>query len=248
MSIFSRELEKTLHRMIQEANERKHEYATLEHLLYALTYDEYALEIFNACNVNIEKLRASTLNYINTELKSLEWDGIDAKPTAIVQRVIQRAVIYCQASGKAEVNSGNILTALFSERQSWAISFLQEQDLTKYDVVNYISHGIKTRKDAPMTINTDKILKSLQENPEDWDNTYIVSDWLICKDITLNLAFKDVQVFIQKPGKETLVISLRNDKNKEEIKRLALQILEKNNPKIKENEAQDIIDETFKEK
>src|SRR3954469_11585658 len=99
-----------------------------------------------ACEVDLNALKKSLLNYLDTELKSLVVDdGEDAKPTAGFQRVIQRAVIHVQSSGRDEVTGANVLVAIFSERESHAAYFLQEQDMTRYDAVNYISHGISKR-------------------------------------------------------------------------------------------------------
>jgi ATP-dependent Clp protease ATP-binding subunit ClpA len=126
---FSRNLEETLNRAVGYANQRKHEYATLEHLLLALTDDQDAASVMRACNVDLAALKRSVLNYVDNELKSLVVeDGEDAKPTAGFQRVIQRAVIHVQSSGRDEVSGANVLVAVFSERESHAAFFLQEQD------------------------------------------------------------------------------------------------------------------------
>ena len=128
------------------ANERHHEYATLEHLLLALIDDQDAAAVMRACNVDLDKLRRSLIAYLETELDNLVTDGSeDSKPTAGFQRVIQRAVIHVQSSGREEVTGANVLVAIFAERESHAAYFLQEQDMTRYDAVNYISHGIAKR-------------------------------------------------------------------------------------------------------
>ena len=143
MPSFSRHLEETLHRAVAYANQRHHEYATLEHLLLSLTDDEEGAAVMKACNVDLAALKKSLVNYLDVELKSLVVeDGEDAKPTAGFQRVIQRAVIHVQSSGRDEVTGANVLVAVFSERESHAAFFLQEQDMTRYDAVNYIAHGI----------------------------------------------------------------------------------------------------------
>jgi ATP-dependent Clp protease ATP-binding subunit ClpA len=140
---FSRNLEETLHRAVAYANQRKHEYATLEHLLLSLTDDQEASGVMRACDVDLPSLKKSLLEYLDTELKSLIVDaGEDAKPTAGFQRAIQRAVIHVQSSGRDEVTGANVLVAIFSERESHAAYFLQEQDMTRYDAVNFIAHGI----------------------------------------------------------------------------------------------------------
>jgi len=143
---FSRSLEKALHHALALANERHQEYATLEHLLLALTDDQDAAAVMRACNVDIDILRRSLTEYIDAELANLAAEGDeDSKPTAGFQRVIQRAVIHVQSSGREEVTGANVLVAIFAERESHAAYFLQEQDMTRYDAVNYISHGIAKR-------------------------------------------------------------------------------------------------------
>ncbi len=149
MPSFSRQLEESLHRAVAYANQRKHEYATLEHLLLSLVDDEEAAGVMRACDVDLATLRTTLTNYVDTELRSLVVDdGEDAKPTAGFQRVIQRAVIHVQSSGRDEVTGANVLVAIFSERESHAAYFLQEQDMTRYDAVNYIAHGIAKKAGA----------------------------------------------------------------------------------------------------
>jgi ATP-dependent Clp protease ATP-binding subunit ClpA len=141
--MLSRTLEKTLRRALALANARQHEYATLEHLLMALTEDQDALAVLKACTVEVERLRASLMDFLDHELSGLAVEGtVDAKPTAGFQRVIQRAAIHVQSSGRQEVTGANVLVALFSERESHAVFFLQEQNMTRLDAVNYIAHGI----------------------------------------------------------------------------------------------------------
>ncbi|HEX9489208.1 MAG TPA: Clp protease N-terminal domain-containing protein, partial [Stellaceae bacterium] len=141
--MLSRNLEKTLHRALAYANERRHEYATLEHLLLALTEDQDAVAVLRACTVDIEKLRRDLTGYVDNELVNLVSNNVeDAKPTASFQRVLQRAAIHVQSSGREEVTGANVLVAMFAERESHAVYFLQEQDMTRFDAVNYISHGI----------------------------------------------------------------------------------------------------------
>ncbi len=146
MPTFSRSLEQSLHRALALANERHHEYATLEHLLLSLVDDQDAAAVMRACNVDMDKLRRNLVEYVDSELENLVQSGSDdSKPTAGFQRVIQRAVIHVQSSGREEVTGANVLVAIFAERESHAAYFLQEQDMTRYDAVNYISHGIAKR-------------------------------------------------------------------------------------------------------
>ena len=134
MPTFSQSLEQSLHRALAIANERHHQYATLEHLLLSLVDDSDAAAVMRACSVDLDKLRTSLVNYLETEFENLVTDGADdAKPTAGFQRVIQRAVIHVQSSGREEVTGANVLIAIFAERESHAAYFLQEQDMTRYD-------------------------------------------------------------------------------------------------------------------
>lgn len=146
MPSLSRSLEQALHRAIKLASDRHHEYATLEHLLLALTDDTDAGQVMKACNVDIDALRLLLVKYIDEELLTLVIeDGEDAKPTTGFQRVVQRAVLHVQNSGRDEVTGANVLVALFTERESHAVYFLQEQNMTRLDAVSYISHGIAKR-------------------------------------------------------------------------------------------------------
>ncbi|MBB1247616.1 ATP-dependent Clp protease ATP-binding subunit ClpA [Rhizobium sp. G21] len=146
MPTFSSSLEKALHRALTLANERRHEYATLEHLLLSLIDDGDAAAVMRACSVDLDKLRKTVTDYVDNDLANLAtgYDE-DSKPTSGFQRVIQRAVIHVQSSGREEVTGANVLVAIFAERESHAAYFLQEQDMTRYDAVNYISHGIAKR-------------------------------------------------------------------------------------------------------
>ncbi|MFL6690165.1 MAG: ATP-dependent Clp protease ATP-binding subunit ClpA [Alphaproteobacteria bacterium] len=146
MPSLSRSLEQALHRAIKLASDRHHEYATLEHLLLALIDDGDAQQVMKACNVNLDALRVSLRKYVDEELVTLVIeDGEDAKPTTGFQRVVQRAVLHVQNSGRDEVTGANVLVALFTERESHAVFFLQEQNMTRLDAVSYISHGIAKR-------------------------------------------------------------------------------------------------------
>ena len=156
MPSFSKSLELVLHKALSLANERRHEYATLEHLLLGLTEERDAVAVMRACGVDIDLLRRNLLDYLDGELSSLVMAAPgDAKPTAGFQRVIQRAVIHVQSSGREEVTGANILVAIFAERESYAAYFLQEQDMTRYDAVNYISHGIAKRPVTPDPASVD---------------------------------------------------------------------------------------------
>ncbi|QZD87075.1 ATP-dependent Clp protease ATP-binding subunit ClpA [Qipengyuania psychrotolerans] len=143
MPSFAANLEKTLHAALTDAGERRHEYATLEHLLLALIGDEDAAEVMTSCGVELTELTNVVTQYLEQEYQSLKSDdGADPQPTAGFQRVIQRAILHVQSSGKDTVTGANVLVALFSERDSYAVYFLQQQDMSRLDAVSFISHGI----------------------------------------------------------------------------------------------------------
>ena len=154
MPAISQNLENSLHSALALANEYHHEYATLEHLLYALTDDDDAVAVMRACGVELEALRQTIADYFDRELANMvNEEGADSKPTAGFQRAVQRAIIHVQSSGREEVTGANVLVAIYSERDSHAAYFLQEQDMTRLDAVNYISHGVAkaTGEEMPRT-------------------------------------------------------------------------------------------------
>ena len=144
MPSFSNTLEQAIHAALAQANARRHELATLEHLLLALLEEPDATKVMKACGVDLDALRVTLEEFIEDELSTLvtEVDGSEAVPTAAFQRVIQRAAIHVQSSGRTEVTGANVLVAIFAERESNAAYFLQEQDMTRYDAVNFIAHGV----------------------------------------------------------------------------------------------------------
>ncbi|MCI4665423.1 MAG: ATP-dependent Clp protease ATP-binding subunit ClpA [Neomegalonema sp.] len=144
MPSFTRTLEDAIHRAVALANIRRHEFATLEHLLLSLIDEADAAKVMRACGVDLAKLRADLTKHLDEDLASLVSDeeGAEASPTTSFQRVIQRAAIHVQSSGRTEVTGANVLVAIFAERESHAAFFLQEQDMTRFDAVNFISHGV----------------------------------------------------------------------------------------------------------
>ncbi|WP_188055912.1 ATP-dependent Clp protease ATP-binding subunit ClpA [Sphingosinithalassobacter sp. CS137] len=143
MPSFASALESTLHKALEAASARRHEYATLEHLLLALVDDEHASKVMSACGVDLGELKTTVAHYLDTELEALKVDQVtDPSPTSGFQRVVQRAILHVQSSGRDEVTGGNVLVALFSERESYAVYFLQQQDMSRLDAVSYISHGV----------------------------------------------------------------------------------------------------------
>ncbi len=166
--MLSRNLEQTLHRALSLAGERRHEYATLEHLLLALTEDADAMTVFRACGVDVDRLRGDVTEFLDRDMAGLITDRTaEPKPTAGFQRVVQRAAIHVQSSGREEVTGANVLVALFSERESHAVYFLQTQDMTRLDAVNFISHGIAKAPglSAPRPVGTNTDGETREERP-----------------------------------------------------------------------------------
>ncbi len=163
MPSFAESLEATLHQALTNATERSHEYATLEHLLLALIDDDDAAQVMRACGVDLNDLSEAVKQYLDSELDSLRVDGkIDPSPTSGFQRVVQRAILHVQSSGKNLVTGANVLVALFSERESYAVYFLQQQDMSRLDAVSFISHGVG--KDG--TSSEPRELQGMEEGEE----------------------------------------------------------------------------------
>src|SRR5512144_425568 len=150
MPSFASALESTLHKALEAASSRRHEYATLEHLLLALVDDEHASKVMSACGVDLGDLKNTVAQYLDTELEALKVENAtDPSPTSGFQRVVQRAILHVQSSGRDEVTGANVLVALFSERESYAVYFLQQQDMSRLDAVTYISHGVGKGASSP---------------------------------------------------------------------------------------------------
>ncbi len=161
MPSFSSHLEDVLQRALGYANERAHEYITLEHLLLALLDDRDAAAVMRACDVDLDELRADLTHYLDNELTSLVVKGgTEATPTTGFQRVIHRAIIHVQSSGREEVTGANVLIAIFAERESHAAYFLHKQDMTRFDAVQYMSHGIAKRPD----LSTPRSVRGVEED------------------------------------------------------------------------------------
>jgi len=190
--MLSRNLEKSLHRALAQANDRNHEYATLEHLLMALTEDQDAIAVLKACGVDIDKLTDDLKGYLDDELSNLVVDGLDdPKPTASFQRVVQRAAIHVQSSGRQEVTGANVLVAMFSERESHAVYYLQEQDMSRFDAVNYISHGIAK---VPGRSENRSVRGSDEEGGEDEDGNKSAGEALDTYCVNLNQKAADGKI------------------------------------------------------
>ena len=174
MPSFAESLEATLHNALKHAGDRAHEYATLEHLLLALIDDADAAKVMQACGVDLGELSDIVITYLDSELESLKVDGkVDPSPTSGFQRVVQRAILHVQSSGKDVVTGANVLVALFSERESYAVYFLQQQDMSRLDAVSYISHGIG--KDGKLA-EPRQISGSEQKNDDEGGETKTKKD------------------------------------------------------------------------
>ncbi|MGH1465969.1 MAG: ATP-dependent Clp protease ATP-binding subunit ClpA [Cognatishimia sp.] len=200
MPSFSTTLEQAIHAALAQANARRHEFATLEHLLLSLLEEPDALRVMQACSVDTEELRQTLHEFIEEDLANLVTDieGSEAVPTAAFQRVIQRAAIHVQSSGRSEVTGANVLVAIFAERESNAAYFLQEQDMTRYDAVNYIAHGVA--KDAafgesrPVTGSDDEEEAVSSSGPQDEKKESALSKY--CVDLNTKARAGDVDPLI----------------------------------------------------
>ncbi len=162
--MLSRNLEQSLHRALTLATERNHEYATLEHLLLALTDDQDSIAVMRACGVQVDQLKKDLTEFVDVELQNLITPRMtEPKPTASFQRVVQRAAIHVQSSGREEVTGANVLVAIFSEREAHAVYFLQMHDMSRLDAVNYISHGIAKVPGYSQTRAADGVDQDAQE-------------------------------------------------------------------------------------
>ena len=148
IKVITENLEQTIKRAISYATDRQHQYATLEHFLLALIDDKEALEVLKACKINLTNLKTNLTEYLNKELKNIVAShSQEAEPSASFQRVLQRAAIHMQSSEGAKIDGSNVLVSLFSERESHAVYFLQKQEMTRLDAINFISHGIEKGTD-----------------------------------------------------------------------------------------------------
>ena len=148
--MIAQELEVSLHMAFMEARQKRHEFITVEHLLLALVDNPSASEVIKACAANVDDLRKQLANFVTEHTPILAGEEVDTQPTLGFQRVIQRAILHVQSSGKKEVTGANVLVAIFGEKDSHAVYFLNQKGISRLDVVNFISHGIsKTPQAAP---------------------------------------------------------------------------------------------------
>ncbi|MGZ5228433.1 MAG: ATP-dependent Clp protease ATP-binding subunit ClpA [Burkholderiales bacterium] len=149
--MIAQELEVSLHMAFMEARQKRHEFITVEHLLLALLDNPSASEVLRACAADIDDLRKLLSDFVTEHTPILAGDDVDTQPTLGFQRVIQRAILHVQSSGKKEVTGANVLVAIFGEKDSHAVYFLHQKGVTRLDVVNYISHGISKVPQAQQT-------------------------------------------------------------------------------------------------
>jgi ATP-dependent Clp protease ATP-binding subunit ClpA len=154
--MIAQELEVSLHMAFMEARQKRHEFITVEHLLLALLDNPSASEVLRACAADIDDLRKLLTDFVTEHTPILTGEEVDTQPTLGFQRVIQRAILHVQSSGKKEVTGANVLVAIFGEKDSHAVYFLHQKGVTRLDVVNYISHGIsKVPQAAPSKSDAD---------------------------------------------------------------------------------------------
>jgi ATP-dependent Clp protease ATP-binding subunit ClpA len=154
--MIAQELEVSLHMAFMEARQKRHEFITVEHLLLALLDNPSASEVLRACAADIDELRKLLTDFVTEHTPILTGEEVDTQPTLGFQRVIQRAILHVQSSGKKEVTGANVLVAIFGEKDSHAVYFLHQKGVTRLDVVNYISHGIsKVPQAAPSKSDAD---------------------------------------------------------------------------------------------
>lgn len=219
--MLSKNLEISLHRALALAKKYRHEYATLEHLLYALTDDPDAAAVMRGCGINLNDIKKHLSEFMENELTSLVVDEVEeSRPTAGFQRVIHRAAIHVQSAGKSEVTGANVLVALFSERDSHAVFFLQEQELSRLDVVNYISHGIvkygDNQKIAEWRRDIDtEDSESLErpQAPKDKDKNDALSQYCINLNKKAEAGKTDILVGREEEVERTIQILARRTKN-----------------------------------
>ena len=173
--MLNKDLEVSLNSAFQQAKKSRHEFMTVEHLLLALLDNPSAIEALEACTANLQILRKKILDFINetTPMIPISEEDRETQPTLGFQRVLQRAVFHVQSSGKSEVNGSNVLVAIFSEQESQAAYILKKENITRLDIVNFISHGIgKTEKEE--NIQTENFGEQQTEEPRVIENFQLI--------------------------------------------------------------------------
>lgn len=155
--MIAQELEVSLHMAFMDARQKRHELITVEHLLLAMIDNPTAADVLRACGANLDNLRSELNHYIEEHTPMMGGDEeVDTQPTLGFQRVIQRAILHVQSSGKKEVTGANVLVAIYGEKDSHAVFFLHQQGVTRLDVVNYISHGVAKMAEEAKRAETEQ--------------------------------------------------------------------------------------------
>src|SRR6266446_6914480 len=164
--MISRELQVTLQLAMTEALSRRNEYVCLEHLLYAMLHDATASNILQQCGADLDKLRGALKKYLDEKIEKLPGSvEIAPRYSLAVQRVLQRAAAHVQSSGRQEINGANVLVAIFAEADSHAVYFLQEEEVSRYDVINFISHGV-----SKIGSDEDRVTRGTDEEVDEEGN------------------------------------------------------------------------------
>ncbi|MFL2801863.1 MAG: ATP-dependent Clp protease ATP-binding subunit ClpA [Paracoccaceae bacterium] len=202
MPSFSKSLENCIHTSLGIANDHKHELTTLEHLLLALIDEPDAAKVMEACNVNLGILKKKVADFIKKELGNLisQVEGTESVPTTGFQRVIQRAAIHVQSSGRNEVTGANVLVAIFAERESHAAFFLQEQEMTRYDAVNFIAHGVAKNPNFSEERKISGLNEELEELGEENKNDKESALKKYCKNLNEEAQAKRIDPLIGREG------------------------------------------------
>ena len=210
--MISDELEKTLQRTQKFAKSLKHQYMTLEHLLISMLDDIDVIKVLDACVIDKDKLRKNLEKFVEDNLNDLINDSSEneVKPTLGFQRVIQRAVIHVQSSGKEEANAANVLVAIFSERESHAVYFLQQENLNRLDVVNYLSHGIEKENEKD---DFDQMLNDYPNNNQQKKPNEIIDKF--CVDLNKKALSGKIDPIIGRESEinRTIHVLARRNKN-----------------------------------
>ena len=210
----SQNLEETVRRAVAYASDRRHEFVTLEHLLLALTEDQDAVAVLRACGVDLDKLREDLVSYLDHDLSYLVTDSLaDPRTTESFNRALQRAVIHVQSSGREEVTGANVLVAIFSERESHAVFFLQEQDMTRFDAVNYISHGIAKEPGLSVTRGVEGADEEAPEERANRKGTEALDAYCVNLNVKATKGKIDPLIGRQDEVERTIQVLCRRQKN-----------------------------------
>src|ERR671914_2909557 len=174
--MIAQELEVSLHMAFMEARQKRHEFITVEHLLLALLDNPSASEVLRACAADIDDLRKLLSDFVTEHTPILAGDDVDTQPTLGFQRVIQRAILHVQSSGKKEVTGANVLVAIFGEKDSHAVYFLQQQGIARLDVITYLSHGVT--KTPPADSSTSEVADTADVQVVIYNDDYTPMEFL----------------------------------------------------------------------